>query len=60
MSVKITNVLLLDNVDPSAKTVLEENGIKATLCKDKLTADELVKKLQVSWFMLRYIFFYCI
>nr|XP_002130537.1 D-3-phosphoglycerate dehydrogenase [Ciona intestinalis] len=46
MSVKITNVLLLDNVDPSAKKVLEENGIKATLSKEKFTPDALIKELQ--------------
>ena len=47
MSIKITNVLLLDNVDPSAKTILEKNGIKATLCKEKFSTDELIKTLQV-------------
>ena len=47
MSVAITNVLLLDNVDPSAKVILEENGIKATLCKDKLSDNELIEKLKV-------------
>ena len=48
MAIKLTNVLLLDNVDPSAKIILEENGIKANLCKEKFTTEELIKTLQVS------------
>ena len=47
MPVDITNVLLLDNVDPSAKAILEENGIKASLCKEKFTTEELISALQV-------------
>uniref|UniRef100_H2ZPM9 D-3-phosphoglycerate dehydrogenase n=1 Tax=Ciona savignyi TaxID=51511 RepID=H2ZPM9_CIOSA len=47
MAVSITKVLLLDNVDPSAKTILEENGIQATLSKEKFTADALIKELKV-------------
>ncbi|XP_076810139.1 D-3-phosphoglycerate dehydrogenase-like [Clavelina lepadiformis] len=46
MVVKISKVLLLDNVDPSAKTILEENGIAATLSKEKFTTPELIKELQ--------------
>lgn len=46
MSVSITKVLLLDNVDPSAKNILESNGIKATICKEKLSAEDLVETLR--------------
>nr|XP_039267080.1 LOW QUALITY PROTEIN: D-3-phosphoglycerate dehydrogenase-like [Styela clava] len=45
MSLKITKVLLLDNVDPAAKEILEANGI-ATLCKEKFTAPALISELQ--------------
>ena len=54
MPVSITNVLLIDNVDPSAKVILERNGIKANLCKEKFSVDELIKTLQVSgWFQVQ-------
>lgn len=43
---KITKVLLLDNVDPAAKEILEKNGVQAELCKDKFSGDTLVTKLQ--------------
>lgn len=46
MSVKITKVLLLDNVDPAAKEILEKNGVQAELCKDKFSGDTLITKLQ--------------
>nr|CAB3264834.1 D-3-phosphoglycerate dehydrogenase [Phallusia mammillata] len=46
MPIQIKNVLLLDNVDPSAKTILESRGINATLQKEKLTKDNLVQELQ--------------
>jgi len=43
---QVKKVLLLDNVDPTAKTILEENNIEATLFAEKLTVDQLVQKLQ--------------
>lgn len=46
MSVKITKVLLLDNVDPAAKEILEGNGIHAELCKDKFSGRDLIAKLK--------------
>ena len=48
LSNMIRNVLLLDNVDPSAKGILEKCGIQATLQRDKLSKEELVKTLQVN------------
>ena len=46
-TMQVKRVLLLDNVDPTAKTILEENNIEATLFAEKLTVDQLVQKLQV-------------
>lgn len=46
MSISVNKVLLLDNVDPAANTILASKGIDSTLFKDKLTTDELVAKLQ--------------
>jgi len=46
MSVSITNVLLLDNVNPVAKDILEKNGIKATISKEKYETKQLVSVLQ--------------
>jgi len=46
MSVSITNVLLLDNVNPVAKDILENNGIKATISKDKYDTKQLITVLQ--------------
>ena len=47
MSVSITNVLLLDNVNPVAKDILEKNGIKATISKEKYDTKQLISVLQV-------------
>lgn len=46
MTLKITKVLLLDNVDPAAKEILESNGIAATFSKEKFTANDLISQLQ--------------
>jgi len=45
-SLTLNQVLLLDNVDPTSHDILKDNGIKSTLCKDKLDVNQLVAKLQ--------------
>ena len=57
-TMQVKRVLLLDNVDPTAKTILEENNIEATLFAEKLTVDQLVQKLQVisSIFLKMHVF----